>query len=118
MLTGNLNEKHCVPCKGGVPPMSNAEIQKYLAEVGGHWEHVSGLVHKIKKDFKFKNFKEAMAFVNKVADLAEAEGHHPDIHISWNNVRLELCTHAIHGLSENDFILATKIEQLLQAETE
>jgi 4a-hydroxytetrahydrobiopterin dehydratase len=92
--------------------MADAEIQKYLTEVGGTWEQVPGLVHKIKKEHKFKNFKEAMVFVNKVADLAEGEGHHPDIWISWNKVKLELFTHAIHGLSENDFILAAKIEQL------
>lgn len=111
-MSTNLTEQHCVPCEGGVPPLADAEIQKYLTEVGGNWDHVPSLVHKIKKEFKFKDFKEAMAFVNQVADLAEAEGHHPDIHISWNKVRLELFTHAIHGLSENEFILAAKIERL------
>ena len=109
----DLVSKHCVPCEGGIPPMPEAEIQKYLAEVGGTWEHDPGLVHKIKNEYKFKDFKEAMVFVNKVADLAENEGHHPDIWISWNKVKLELYTHAIHGLSENDFILAAKIERLL-----
>ena len=111
-MSTKLIEKHCVPCEGGVPPMADDEIQKYLAEVGGTWKHVPGLVHKITNDYKFKDFKEAMLFVNKVADLAESEGHHPDIHVSWNKVKLELLTHAIHGLSDNDFILAAKIEQL------
>ena len=113
-MSADLTAKHCVPCEGGVPPMADDEIQKYLDEVGGNWEHVPGLVHKIKNEYKFKDFKEAMLFVNKVADLAEDEGHHPDIHVSWNKVRLELFTHAIHGLSENDFILAAKIEGLNQ----
>jgi 4a-hydroxytetrahydrobiopterin dehydratase len=108
----NLTAKHCVPCEGGTPPMTDQEIDKYLAEAGGDWEHVLGLVHKIKKEFRFKNFTEAMIFVNKIANLAESEGHHPDIFISWNKVRLELFTHAIHGLSENDFILAAKIDKL------
>ena len=93
--------------------MAETDIQNYLAEVGDNWEHVPSLVHKIKKEFIFKNFKQAIEFVNKVAGLAETEGHHPDIFISWNKVRLELFTHAIHGLSESDFILAAKINELL-----
>lgn len=108
----DLTSKHCVPCEGGVPPLDDEKIQRYLAELGGRWEHIPGLVHKIEKNFTFKDFKEAMVFVNRVAKLAESEGHHPDIHISWNKVKLELFTHAIHGLSENDFIVAAKIEQV------
>lgn len=109
-----LTDKQCVPCEGGVPPMSDEEIAMYLDEVGGQWEHVPGIVHKIKREFEFKNFVVAMQFVNQVADLAESKGHHPDIHITWNKVKLELFTHAIHGLSENDFILAAKINQLTE----
>ena len=108
----DLTNRHCVPCRGDVPPITEIEIQKYLKEVGGTWEHIPGLVSKIRNDYQFTDFQEAMVFVNKVADLAEAEGHHPDIYVSWNKVRLELFTHAIHGLSENDFILAAKIERL------
>ena len=90
--------------------MTPEESKKLLAEIDG-WE--LGGEKKIEKEFKFKNFKEAIAFVNKVADLAEKEGHHPDI-IShgWNKVKLELSTHSIGGLSENDFIMATKINNI------
>ncbi len=105
----DLTKKHCVPCEGGIPPMSKSEAEKYLKEVKG-WQLVG---NKIEKELKFKNFKKAMEFVNKVADLAEEEGHHPDILVySWNKVKLMTYTHAIGGLSENDFILATKIDNL------
>ena len=91
--------------------MSAEEIQKYLPEIEG-WE-ITENNKKIFKGLKFKDFKMAMEFVNKVADLAEQEGHHPDILIhGWNKVRLELSTHAIGGLSENDFIMAAKIDRL------
>lgn len=106
----DLTKKHCVPCEGGIPPMSKEEAEKYLKEVKG-WQLVG---NKIEKDLKFRNFKQAMEFVNKVAELAEEEGHHPDILIySWNKVKLMTYTHAIGGLSENDFILAAKIDELL-----
>ncbi len=107
----NLLSKKCVPCEGGVPPMSLGEATKNLAEIKD-WRLIDG--KKIEKEFKFKDFKEAMSFVNKVADLAESEGHHPDIIVhGWNKVRLELSTHAIGGLSENDFIMAAKADAIL-----
>lgn len=107
----DLTKKHCVPCEGGIPPMNKKEAEKYLKEVRG-WQLIG---NKIEKDLKFKNFKKAMEFVNKVAELAEEEGHHPDILVySWNKVKLMTYTHAIGGLSENDFILAAKIDKLLQ----
>lgn len=91
-------------------PLSASEIKKYLPEVPG-WQVLD--IKKIVKSFKFKDFKTAMEFVNKVADLAEQESHHPDILVhGWNKVRFELSTHAIGGLSENDFILAAKINAL------
>lgn len=102
----NLADKKCVPCEGGVPPMKQEEIKKFLTEIAG-WS-VSGDA-KILREFKFKDFKASMAFINKVAELAEAEGHHPDIYISYNKVGLELFTHAVGGLTENDMILAAKI---------
>lgn len=105
----DLASKHCVPCEGGVSPMPEEEIKKYLTELGSGWEYVNGQITKV---WKFADFKEAMLFVNRVADIAETEGHHPNIHIFWNKVRCELYTHAIRGLSENDFILAAKIEAL------
>ena len=106
----NLLSKKCVPCEGGIPPFTQEQIKQYVPLVPG-WE--VGENKKLQRDFKFKDFKEAMQWVNKVADLAESEGHHPDILIhGWNKVRLELTTHATGGLSENDFILAAKINVL------
>lgn len=106
----DLLSKKCVACEGGMPPMSKEESQRYLSEVLG-WEIIEHN-KKITKELTFKNFKEAMAFINKVADLAESEGHHPDIHVFYNKVTFELWTHAIGGLSENDFILAAKINKI------
>jgi 4a-hydroxytetrahydrobiopterin dehydratase len=103
-----LTQKFCMACEAGTPPMPAAQAQTLLAEVPG-WDLAD---QTLSRTFRFKDFKAAMAFVNQVAELAEAEGHHPDIHISWNRVRLELTTHAIKGLSENDFILAAKVNAL------
>src|SRR5947209_1393000 len=113
-MTDNLAAKHCVPCEAGTPPLPIEEARAMLDQVPG-WELMEPAegeagVPMLVRRFRFKDFAEAMAFVNRVADLAEAEGHHPDIHISWNRVRLELTTHAIKGLSENDFILAAKVD--------
>jgi len=103
-----LAAKRCKPCEGGMPPLNLDESKRLLAQVEG-WK----LEEKtIQKSFKFKNFVEAIKFVNRVADLAESEGHHPDIHISYNRVKLSLMAHVIGGLSENDFILAAKIDRL------
>lgn len=107
-MSKNLLIKKCVPCEGGVEPMGREEAEEYLKETPG-WTLNEGL---ISRQFKFQDFKQAMEFVGKVAELAESEGHHPDIHISYNIVRLESYTHAIGGLSENDFILAAKINEL------
>lgn len=105
----DLISKKCVPCEGGVPAMPRDEAEQYLDKVK-NWTLNDGMVSMISREFEFKNFVEAMAFVNKVADLAESEGHHPNIHVFYNKVRFELTTHAIRGLSENDFILAAKID--------
>lgn len=107
----DLTTKHCVPCKGGTPPMTDMDEDRYIKEIPS-WTLLREGMHKIKRQFAFKNFKGAMGFVNKVAEIAEKEGHHPDIYISYNKVQLELFTHAIHGLSENDFIMAAKIDML------
>jgi 4a-hydroxytetrahydrobiopterin dehydratase len=107
--SAGLATKRCVPCEGGTQPLSRTEIETYLSQVGGGWK-VEG-EKTLTKQFTFRDFVAAMKFVSSVADIAEAEGHHPDIHISYNKVRFDLWTHAIGGLSENDFILAAKIEQ-------
>jgi 4a-hydroxytetrahydrobiopterin dehydratase len=105
----DLTKKKCLPCEGGTPPLSSEEIKKFIDSVP-RWTVLDG--KKLKREFKFRNFKAAMDFVCQVAELAESEGHHPDIHIFYNLVRLELTTHAVGGLSENDFILAAKIDAL------
>ena len=110
-MTSDLSARHCVPCEGGTKPMTRVEAEAYLGQAPG-WELVGAEPLRIKRELRFKNFAQAMTFVNRVAELADAEGHHPDIYVSWNRVTLELVTHAIGGLSENDFILAAKINQL------
>jgi 4a-hydroxytetrahydrobiopterin dehydratase len=106
----SLTEKKCVACEGGTPPLTRAQAEKYLKEVP-NWT-ISSDNFSVERKFGFSNFKEAIGFVNKVADLAEREGHHPDINLfSYKNVKITLSTHAIHGLSENDFILAAKIDR-------
>lgn len=108
----NLAGKKCIPCEGSAPPFGEEKIKEYLPELKTRWLVLEG--KKLRQDFTFKNFAEAIAFINKVAEIAESEGHHPDILLhGWNKVRLELATHAVGGLSENDFILAAKIESLL-----
>jgi len=102
-----LTKKKCEPCEGGVPPMPDDKAKEMLKQTPG-WEKEG---KKIQREFKFKDFVEAIKFVNKVADLAESEDHHPDIHIYWNKVQLVLWTHAIGGLSENDFIMAAKVNE-------
>jgi len=107
----DLTKEKCKPCEGGVKPYDAAHISERMKDLTTPWEVVND--HSIKREFKFKDFKQAIAFINKVAELAESEGHHPDIHNFWNKVILELSTHAIDGLSINDFIFARKIEALL-----
>lgn len=106
----SLADKKCVPCEVKIPPMDAETIQKNLKELKHPW--IVEDDKKIKHEFKFKDFKEAIVFINKVANLAEAEGHHPNIHVFYNKVTIELWTHFIGGLSENDFIMASKIELL------
>ena len=108
----DLTDKKCVPCEGGVPPLEAAEVERLLTEVN-NWEFVDKEPPRIKKEFKFKNFQGSMDFVNGVAEVAESEGHHPNISVNYNKVTLTLYTHAIDGLHENDFILAAKIDELV-----
>jgi len=106
----DLTQKHCVACEGGMPALNPAHVPNYMKYAPG-WT-ASPDAKKIARDFEFKDFKESMAFINKVADIAESEGHHPDIDIFYNKVHLDLSTHAVEGLSENDFILAAKINEI------
>lgn len=109
MDVGNLTKKKCVPCEGNEDPMSPDQIAVYKTHLRADWQVIDD--KKIQRQYKFKDFKEAMDFVNTVAEIAESEGHHPDIFVSYNKVTLTLSTHAIGGLSENDFILAAKIDE-------
>lgn len=108
-MSENLAAKKCVPCEGGVDALSSEKINEYLQITPG-WESVEN--HHIKKHFTFKDFKETLDFVNKVADIAEEEGHHPDICFTYGKADISIFTHAIDGLHENDFILAAKINRL------
>ena len=105
----DLTNQKCVACEGGVMPFNKVEAEVLLGQVPG-WE-ISADAKSISKKYAFKNFKEAIAFVNKVGEIAESEGHHPDIHLeNFKHVRIDLSTHAIDGLSQNDFIVAAKID--------
>lgn len=106
----DLAEKKCVPCEGGTVPLARTEAETMLAQLTGWMLWPDGKT--ISKSIKFKDFKSAFAFATKVAVLAEEEGHHPDLLISWGRVEIELSTHSIGGLSENDFILAAKINAI------
>jgi 4a-hydroxytetrahydrobiopterin dehydratase len=106
-----LNKKKCVPCECGIPPLSNDKEENYIKELNG-WTLSREGIHKIQKEFYFDDFKGAIKFVNKVAKIAEKEDHHPNIHIYYDTVNLELYTHVINGLHFNDFILTAKIESL------
>ena len=112
-LPDDLAKKHCVPCEIGTRPFDLETINELLAVVP-EWKLEDTKI--IKRGFRFKDFVEAMKFVNKVANIAESEGHHPDIFISYNYVRITLMTHNIGGLSENDFIMAAKINELYTRE--
>jgi 4a-hydroxytetrahydrobiopterin dehydratase len=109
----DLLNKKCVPCEGGVIPFDISEIHKYQKRVDG-WSIIknSKNIYFLEKNFKFENFKKSLNFVNEVGKISELEGHHPDINFGWGYVNINITTHAIEGLSENDFILASKIDAL------
>ena len=109
----DLSKKKCIPCEGGIPSFDITEIHKYLKKVDG-WdvkEDDSKYFYLI-KEFKFENFLKSQNFVNKVGEIAEKEGHHPDIWFGWGYARVKIFTHAIKGLAESDFILAAKIDKI------
>ena len=108
IIVMNLTKKRCVPCEGNTPPLNKDEIAEYQKEISSDWK----ISDKVSKEFLFVNYKHTMDFVNRVADLAEEEGHHPVMHVYYARVVVELWTHAINGLSENDFIMAAKIDRI------
>lgn len=105
----DLAEQSCVPCRGGVPPLAGAELSSLAGKVP-EWSVVDG--HHVEREFSFPNFVQALAFTNKVGELAETEGHHPDIYLAWGKVGIKIWTHKIDGLTESDFVLAAKIDRL------
>ncbi len=109
-MTDDLTAKHCVPCRGGVPPLAGDELADLAARLGGNWQVVDG--HHLHKVFSFPDFVTALEFTNRVGELAETEGHHPDIRLTWGRVEIEIFTHKIDGLTESDFILAAHIDRL------
>jgi len=112
----DLIKKKCVPCEGGAVPFDISEIHKYQKKVDG-WDVAKNEkdIFFLEKNFKFKNFKDSQNFVNNVSKISEEEGHHPDIIFGWGYAKINITTHAIEGLSENDFILAAKIDQIPNA---
>lgn len=110
----DLRNKHCVPCEKGGKPLEKTRIDELMKDIKA-WNLIDTDTLKIEKTIAFVDFKSALGFVNEVGDLAEFEGHHPDINLhTWNKVTISLYTHAVKGLSENDFIMAAKIDQLLK----
>ena len=109
----DLHQKNCIPCRGGVLPFDISEIHKYLKQVDG-WDVKKNEIESyfIEKNFKFKNFLESQKFVTGVGNIAEAEGHHPDIIFGWGYAKIKIFTHKIKGLVESDFILAAKIDKI------
>lgn len=105
----DLSSRQCIPCRGGVPPLKGKELSSLLAELSG-WEIIEE--HHLKKNFQFSNFREAQEFINRVGELAEEQGHHPDICFGWGRAEITIWTHKIDGLTESDFILAAKIDKL------
>lgn len=110
----SLTSKQCIPCRGGIPPLTREEAESFLKETPG-WELVLDS-SRLQRSFQFKNFSAALAFVNRIGELAEREAHHPDISFGWGYCKVTLYTHKIKGLHENDFIVAAKINQLYQSD--
>lgn len=105
-----LAEKECVPCKGGTPPLKGEDLKTFEQKLGSGWKVVNE--HHLEREYKFKNFREALDFTNKVGELAERIQHHPDIYLAWGEVKLTLWTHKIDGLTESDFVFAAKVNEL------
>jgi 4a-hydroxytetrahydrobiopterin dehydratase len=104
-----LHQRHCTVCRPGTPNLPAEAAESLLAQLDG-WRIEAG--KKLLKSFRFRNWKAAMAFANQISELAEAEGHHPDLLVSWGSVRVELTTHAAGGLTENDFVMAARIDKI------
>lgn len=105
-----LAAKECVPCTGGEPPLHGSQLADFQRKLGGDWQVINE--HHLEKEFSFKDFRHALAFTNKAGELAEKVRHHPDIYLAWGKVKFTIWTHKIDGLTESDFVLAAKIQEL------
>jgi 4a-hydroxytetrahydrobiopterin dehydratase len=105
-----LSAKHCIPCKGGIPPLESAAITELLKQLDSSWSVVDN--HHLVKTYAFPDFARALALVNRIGAVAEDEGHHPDLYLAWGKVRVEIWTHKIDGLTLSDFVLAAKCDDV------
>jgi len=106
----DLASKECVPCRGGVPPLTGDELVTYQTQLGGGWQVVEE--HHLEKTYEFEDFRQALDYTTKVGEMAEAQGHHPDIYLAWGVVKVTIWTHKIDGLTESDFVFAAKCDAL------
>jgi 4a-hydroxytetrahydrobiopterin dehydratase len=109
----DLASKQCVPCRGGVPPLTGNELVAFQRQLGGSWQVVDG--HHLEKEHRFDDFRQALDFTVRVGEMAEEQGHHPDIFLTWGLVKVTIWTHKINGLTESDFVFAARVEQLVSA---
>ena len=110
-MSSELAAKECVPCKGGVPPLKGEALSALQEQLGGDWSVVDE--HHLEKEYGFPDFRAALDFTNRVGEMAEEQGHHPDIYLAWGKVRVTVWTHKINGLTESDFVFAAKSDQAL-----
>jgi len=108
----DLASRDCVPCRGGIAPLGREEIAPLLAKLDADWHSVDD--HHLERSYRFKNFAQALAYVNRVGAMAEQQNHHPDLHLAWGKVKVEIWTHKIDGLHESDFVFAAKCDQLFR----
>ncbi len=106
----DLAQKECVPCQGGAPPLKAGDLARLSGQLAAGWRVVNE--HHLEREFKFPDFRQALAFTNRAGQLAESQNHHPDIYLAWGKVKLTLWTHKIDGLTESDFVFAAKVDQL------
>ena len=111
-MASELAARKCVPCKGDTPPLKGGPLDALVDQLGGDWNVVDE--HHLQKLYRFPDFREALAFTNRVGEIAEEQSHHPDIQLAWGRVGLELWTHTIDGLSESDFVFAAKADRALE----
>ena len=112
-MSSELADKNCVPCKGGTPPLKGAALSALETALGGGWQVIDE--HHLEREYRLKNFAEALALVNRIGEMAEEQFHHPDIELSWGRVKVVIWTHKIDGLTESDFVFAAKADRLAES---